>query len=228
VQLGQEATFEQGELYAAGHYVAFLSQGSSTESGEFDVVPVSTVASLSFFARPSRLPVALPQSVSGVVYVFDSFHNLILAPLPVSFQLGVVGGNPQSTTVQTRKGVAWIKLNSAPKAGAAELRASAQGVSDKRVIQQFAGEPCNLKMTGKPAGQKIALETDPIRDCNGNPVADGTVITFTETYNHSQATVDVPLKRGVARTELPAHEGAVISVATGVALGNEIHVGSAR
>jgi hypothetical protein len=78
-------------------------------------------------------------------------------------------------------------------------------------------------MSARPSGQKIALETEPVRDCSGNAVPDGTVVTFTETYDGSEATVDVPLKRGVARTEMPAYKGAVISVATGVVMGNEIH-----
>jgi hypothetical protein len=32
----------------------------------------------------------------------------------------------------------------------------------------------------------------------------------------------VPLKRGVASIEMPAHRGATISVASGVVLGNQI------
>jgi hypothetical protein len=44
-------------------------------------------------------------------------------------------------------------------------------------------------------------------------------------YTGGEATVDVPLKRGVARTEMPAYNGATISVATGVVMGNEIHLG---
>jgi len=61
-----------------------------------------------------------------------------------------------------------------------------------------------------------------VRDCSGNPVPDGTVVTFTESYRGMETTVDVPIKRGVARTELPSNNGAVISVATGVVLGNTI------
>ena len=38
----------------------------------------------------------------------------------------------------------------------------------------------------------------------------------------AQSTVDVPLKRGIAQVEMPAHEGATISVASGVVLGNQI------
>jgi hypothetical protein len=35
----------------------------------------------------------------------------------------------------------------------------------------------------------------------------------------------VPLKRGVAKVEMPAYPGANISVASGVVLGNQIHWG---
>jgi hypothetical protein len=34
--------------------------------------------------------------------------------------------------------------------------------------------------------------------------------------------VDVPLKQGIAKVEMPAHSGATISVASGVVLGNQI------
>jgi hypothetical protein len=61
-----------------------------------------------------------------------------------------------------------------------------------------------------------------VRDCSGNPVPDGTIVTFTEAYSGGEATVDVPLKRGVAKTEMPAYDGATISVAAGVVMGNEI------
>jgi hypothetical protein len=93
------------------------------------------------------------------------------------------------------------------------------------VIQQVPGDPCGLKMSAHPDGQKIALETEPILDCNGNPVPDGTVVTFTETYDGAQTTVDVPVKKDIAQAEVPAHDGARITVATGVVLGNEIRWG---
>jgi hypothetical protein len=74
--------------------------------------------------------------------------------------------------------------------------------------------------------RRVALETEPVRDCAGNAVTDGTIVSFTETYDgHQTASVDVPLKRGVARTELEARKGAVISVAAGVVMGNEIRWG---
>jgi hypothetical protein len=80
-------------------------------------------------------------------------------------------------------------------------------------------------MNVRQSGQRLALETEPVRDCGGNAVPDGTIVTFTEVYSGGQATVDVPLKRGVARTDMPAYKGATISVATGVVMGNEIRWG---
>ena len=74
-------------------------------------------------------------------------------------------------------------------------------------------------MSAQHSGQKIKLQTEPVRDCSGNAVPDGTIVTFTETYHGGVSTVDVPLKRDIAQTEMPAYDGAVISVATGVVLG---------
>lgn len=171
----------------------------------------------------------LPDAISGVVYVFDSFRNLVLEPLPVSFELSAVRSGVQSRTARTENGVAWVKMNSAPKAGQARFEASVGDLTEQRLVQQVSGDPCNLRMSARPQGQKIVLETAPLLDCRGNAVSDGTIVTFTETHNgSSQATVDVPLKHGVARTELPAYSGAVLSVATGVVMGNEVRVGVER
>jgi len=225
VQLGEAVSFAPGDIHNAGHYLVVLTGGSSTENGEFDVTAVHQPTTLSFIAKPSRLPVDLHDGISGVAYVFDTFHNLILQPTPVSFQLSGVAGAPQTRTVTSKNGVAWTKLDSASKEGSAKFEARAGNVVDERIIQQVPGDPCKLKMDIRPAGQRLQLETEPVRDCSGNAVPDGTIITFTEIYDGGEATVDVPLKRGVAKTEMPAHNGATISVATGVVMGNEIRWG---
>ena len=207
----------------------FWRARGTTEKAEFDVVAAGQPASVNFLAKPSRLPVSRPDGISGVAYVFDVFRNLVREPTPVSFQLSDSAGGTQTRSVPTRNGVAWVKMASAPRAGAAQFQVSAGSVSEKRVVQQVPGDPCNLRMSAQRSGQRMILETAPVRDCSGNAVSDGTIVTFTQTYDgRSEATVDVPLKRDVARTEMPARDGAVISVATGVVLGNEIRVGGQR
>lgn len=229
VQLGEPVSFPAGVLFNAGHYLAILvAQGSSLDAGQFDVVPAGPPASLSFLAEPSRLPVELQGGVSGTAYVFDAWRNLIVAPLPVTFQLEQASGSPQTQTVTTRNGVAWTRMNSASKEGAATFVARADSAAATRVIQEVPGDPCNLTITAQPDGQQVRIETAPLRDCSGNPIPDGTIVTFTENYNGMQSTVDVPLRHDVARVDMPAFIGATISAASGVVAGNQIRWGGSR
>lgn len=222
IQLGETTWFPAGSLYNAGHYMVVVTGEGVEENGSLDVVPETKPADLSFLARPSRLPVGLHDGITGAVYLFDAYKNLIPAPMPVVFALASPSGETQSRTVNTRYGVAWTAMDSTPKQGTAKFVARSGGVSSERVIGQVPGDPCGLKMSAIPAGKDVRLQTDPVRDCSGNAVPDGTIVTFTEAYNGAQSTVDVPLKRGIAQVEMPAHPGATITVASGVILGNQI------
>ena len=225
VQLGEPIAFTEGALHNAGRYRAILVTPSSTDSQSFDVAPAAQVADVSFLAKPSRLPVGLHDGISGAVYLFDAYKNLVTAPTTVSFQLAGVSSSAQTRNVVARNGYAWTQMDSATKEGAAQFVAHAGSVSAARVIQQVPGDPCGLRLSVRPLGQKVALQTEPLRDCGGNAVPDGTIVTFTESFQGSQTTVDVPLKHGVAQAELPAYAGARISAATGVVMGNEIRLG---
>ena len=225
VNLGQDIDIDAGVLTGAGDYIVILTGSSSTAHGHLAVSPASAPAHLSFLARPSRLPVNLHNGISGAVYVFDAYHNLIIKPKTVSFQLAPASGATQQHKTTTVNGAAWTQMDSTSREGDDKFVAQVEGVSSKRIVQQVPGEPCGLKMSAKPAGNQIEVQTAPVRDCSGNAVPDGTIITFTEEYDGMQSTVDVPLKRDIATIKLPAHEGARISVASGVAMGNEINWG---
>jgi hypothetical protein len=222
VQLGEVESFPAGTLYNAGHYLVLVVGASSKESGSFDVVPAEQPAAISFLAKPSRLPVDRQKGISGAAYVFDAYQNLVTSPLPVSFELSNQSGATQARTVVTRDGAAWTEMDSSTREGAAQFVVRVGGVSSTRVVQQVPGDPCGLTVVVRPSGQTIELATNLVRDCSGNSVPDGTIVTFTETYPGGQATVDVPLKHGVAQVQMPAHNGAKISVASGVVMGNEI------
>lgn len=213
------------ELRSAGRWIAAVS-GGSNQSQVFWVKP-GKPGKLNFIARPSRVPVARANVISGVTFVFDQYQNLILDPTPVNFNLSV-GGAGSSKSVTSREGVAWINSASAPKAGAAQFVASVGDTSVNRVVQQVAADPCersfHMHVAGH-AGNRLIVETDPIRDCSGNPVPDGTIVTFIETDKSGKSTVDSRIKKGTARAELPASDNATITMAAGVVLGNELHVG---
>jgi len=227
VRLGSDLQIKGEELRSAGRWIAIVREGGKSSSQLFFVQP-GKVENLSFVARPSRVPVAHPGAISGVIFVFDRYENLILQPTPVKFNLSVEGtGVSQSVT--SKNGVAWTSSSSARKAGAAQFVASASDVSVRRVVQQVASDPCNLRMrVVEHSSTGTVVETDPVRDCTGNPVPDGTIVTFTQTDAAGRSTIDARIKRGVARAGLPPSSNAVITVASGVVLGNELHVGGAQ
>ena len=222
VQLGQPALVAAGELYSAGHYLVILADPSATSTGEFDLLPEQKPETLGFLAKPSRLPVGLHNGISGAIYVFDAYHNLITTPLPATLALSLATGPGQTRSVTTRNGLAWASMDSAAKEGSARFVARVGDITSTRVIEEVPGDPCGISISARPDGNKVEVQTAPVRDCSGNAIPDGTVVTFVESYNNQQSTVDVPLKQGVARVDLPSFKGAKISVASGVVAGNEI------
>jgi hypothetical protein len=224
IRLGEDVQVKGEEVRSAGRWVAVVRGSGGPQSQVFYVKP-DKAEIINFSARPSRVPVARPDSVSGVAFIFDKFHNLILDPTPVKFSLSV-GGTTSSHSINSKEGVAYINSSSAAKAGAAQFVASVDDVSVNRVVEQVASDPCNLRMkiVGRQKDQ-IIVETEPIRDCTGNAVPDGTIVTFTETDSTGRSVVDARIKKGIARAQLPASNKATIAVASGVVLGRELHVG---
>lgn len=226
VLLGSAATVPAGVLVSAGHYVVALVSPGSTLTGELDVTPVTKAEVLGFLAKPSRLPVGMHNGISGAIYTFDAYSNLITTPSQATFELtNLSGGNVQTRTVGTRNGLAWIEMDSAAKEGRARFSAHVGSASSMRVIEQVPGDPCRILITARQNGNKLEVQTAPVRDCTGNAIPDGTIVTFTEVYNGTLSTVDAPLKQGVAKVNMPAHPGSRISAASGVVAGNEIHWG---
>lgn len=222
VQLGAAVFIAAGALHNAGQYLVVLTGNGPAESQPLAVTPAAQPADLAFLAKPSRLPVGLHDGITGAVYVFDAYKNLITTPEPVNFQLSSPAGPPQTRTVITHDGAAWTEMDSTAHQGNDKFVAQIGPVSSDRIVGQVPGDPCGLQMTASPAGSEVKLATAPVRDCSGNAVPDGTIVTFTEAYGDSQSTVDVPVKRGIAEVEMPSHPGAIISVASGVVMGNQI------
>src|SRR5207248_5244572 len=98
-KLGEEVRLAPDELRSAGRYTAIVNN----TSGAFFVEPAAPAA-LNFLARPSRVPVARPNVVSGVAFVFDDYRNLVLAPTEVKFSLQVADAPAISRSVPARMG----------------------------------------------------------------------------------------------------------------------------
>ncbi|MGH9523590.1 MAG: hypothetical protein ACRD3E_13770 [Terriglobales bacterium] len=220
VNLGGDIVIKPEDVIDAGQYTVIIGGDSAT----FWVTPNKT-ARLSFITHPSRLPVAVNNGIGGVVYTFDKFHNLVTDPQPVKFELAEKEGGATTRTLQTKEGMAFIGFDSGRKEGPAQFVASVGDVTEKRIVQQVASDPCNLSMHADRTKDGVEVSTAPIRDCTGNPVPDGTIVTFTATSKQGKSSVDARIKKGIAKADFPDLHDATISVASGVVMGNEIHVG---
>lgn len=223
IKLGQEITVESKQLQSAGRYLAIVC-ADSCRSAEF-FVTAAKPAALSFLVHPSRAPVGRNDIVSGAALPFDEFRNLVLAPATINFELSVNGKTVMSHPATTQAGAAWFRTSTGRTAGALQITASVNGVSTRRVVQQVASDPCNIRIKGQRTAKGIVVETDPVRDCSGNPVPDGTVVTFTAKSGEDTDTVDAPIKKGIAKAQLIAKGPVVISAASGVVMGNELRMG---
>ena len=232
VALGQDVRLAAQDLRTAGYYVAILCSDTCRSASFY--VNAAKPLSLTFLVHPSRVPVAQSDAVSGVAFPFDQFHNLALAPVNVNFQLTARDKDKDkaatlfSRAVRTQNGVAWFRTPSGRAAGPLQVTAALDDVTARRAVQQVASDPCNLRITGQRTKTGILVQTEPVHDCAGNVLSDGTIVTFTATGPQGKDTVDAPIKQGVARAQMDSRGAAVISAASGVVMGNEIHVEAQR
>jgi hypothetical protein len=223
VHLGQPVELGADDLADAGRYLVLLRTGEGEISKSF-YVSAAQPARLSFIAHPSRAPVARKNSLTGAVYPFDAYNNLVLQSLPVTFRLSQLQNILAERQTASHAGVASISLDSPRHEGAMQFQASTGEVATSRVVRVVADEPCTLVIHATQLGTGVQVETDPVKDCSGNLVPDGTLVTFTEYDRSGRSTVDAAVKRGIARAKLPAVGETRISAASGVALGNELRL----
>ena len=223
VTLGGEVQISDDDLRTAGRYRLTICSGECS-SASFEV-RASAPARLSFFLHPSRVPVSSPGSIDATAFVLDKYFNFIFTPTRIDFRVTQSNGAPFDRQATARNGTAWVRMDSTPHAGSVQVTAIVDGmnaVHESRVVQQVASEACNLRM--KSVGKGI-LETDPVRDCSGNPLPDGTIVSFTKVGRDGRSTVDVPIKKGIARAQFTPGAPARVSVACGVVLGNDVELG---
>ena len=227
VQAGSDIGVEGDELDNSGRYIAILCASDGCTSTSFFVNPAAANR-LGLLVHPSRVPTGKANGISTVAFVFDNFHNLVLKPQPIKFSITPKGGKEVSASRESQNGVAWVRISSANKEGATKIGAEIGHADEVRVVQQVAADACNLRIRASRAKENYLVETDPVRDCSGNSVPDGTVVSFTKTDSAGKTTVDVPIKRGVAKVEMPVQGQARITVASGVVTGNELEVSGSR
>jgi hypothetical protein len=227
IRLGDAVELKGEELRKAGYYRVAI-KGGEGESGKQLYVAPAAAEKINFLARPSRVPVGQPKVIAGTAFVFDQYDNLVVSSTPVTFNLSVPGAPAKVEHTTTKDGVAYLQTGSGSKAGPGQFVVTVGNNSVRRVVEETAADPCEQHLRFKVHKEKEGLiaETDPVRDCSGNAVPDGTIVTFISNEpGKGRSTVDARIKKGIARAVLPPVPGATISVASGVVLGNEVRWG---
>ena len=224
VDLGEDVSFSGEDVTASGLYQV-VACGSSSCSTKVVAVTPGPATRLSFLLHPSRVPVSARNAVNGTALVFDRYRNMVLTPTQVNFKIAIAGRAPSVRNAQTVRGIAFFQMDSQPSQGTLEVTATLGDTTEPRVIQQVASEACSIRMTATSGNRSINLQTDPIRDCAGNPLPDGTIVSFTKIDGAGKSTVDTPIKKDRAIAQFALSGPARISVACGVVVGNELSVG---
>ena len=220
IEFGKETQIAGTEVSSSGKYqLSVCGTGCSTKI--IDVQPAAP-ARLGFLLHPSRVPVSKSNAVNGTTIAFDQYNNIVTAPSEITFRIASAGETASEKAVRTVRGIAAFQMDSRPTQGTLEVTASLAHASEPRVIQQVASEACGLRMSAAPSGSMITLQTEPIRDCKGNPLPDGTIVSFTKIDGAGKSTVDTPIKKDRASAQFSVAGPARISVACGVVVGNEI------
>jgi hypothetical protein len=222
VTLGEDIRLTGDDLQFAGKYAAIVCSPTCYNADFF--VTAAQPATVAFLVHPSRVPVRQPDAVSGVALLFDKFDNLVLSSQTINFQVKGASEMLFSRAVPTHDGEAWFRTSSGKTAGPVRLTASVGDLSAQRALQQVGSEPCNLRIKAQQSAKGIEVETDPVRDCAGNPVSDGTIVTFTGTDPGGKISIDAPIKGDVARARMNIPGPVTVSAACGVAVGNELRI----
>ena len=224
IEFGKDASISGDDVSSSGIYQVVLCAAATCTTKTLEVQP-APAKRLGFLLHPSRVPVSTRNAVNATAVAFDQYGNIVLPPAEVVFRISPAGEKPSERSVRTVLGIASFQMDSRPSQGALEVTAKLDDTTEPRVIQQVASEACGLRMTAVPEGRTITLQTDPIRDCKGNPLPDGTIVSFTKIDGAGKSTVDTPIKKDRAIAQFSVSGPARISVACGVVVGNEISWG---
>jgi adhesin/invasin len=134
-------------------------------------------ANLSLIAAPSTLPVGNLSALTATVT--DQFGNPVVNGTAVSFTTNLGSASP--VTRVTTNGVATATLSSMLP-GTAVVTATVGSLNATRLVTFTPGPPTNLSLAAAPStlqvGNLSAL-TATVTDQFGNPVVNGTVVSFT-------------------------------------------------
>ncbi len=163
-------------------------------------------------ASPLQIPVG--GRVSSIeALVTDLWDNPVADGTLVSFSTNL--GSVKPSTAATSDGLATTSLTSGPGAGIATVTAAAGAAQGAVAVAFLPGPPASVQLTANPIQIPVGGHTSTLtalaRDQYGNPVADGTLVSFSTTKG-SIAPTPVATVDGIAHSTLTSGTQAGVAV----------------
>lgn len=185
--------------------------------------------SLETYVQPGRVksPIHLVSTANSIlanleswtqvlVLSFDQYLNPIEEGQEVDLSVFQPGGGAQTESLQVNNMIARGLIFSGSVAGRTVIKAEVANTSGESIsIQETPSSPADFEIYFEKASffgdgrHKFVLFTSPLKDLNGNPLADGTVVEF-EVFHHSEfyGRYQSMVVNGIAKTVIfvPDHE----------------------
>ena len=174
----------------------------------------SKPAYLTLQARPAVIQADGTSTSEITATVSDSSRNPVPDGTAVRFEL-LQGKGRLDSYRQTTGGVATTTLVSDTKPGLALVRATVGGLADTVTVRYVAGGPASISVVADssslPAdGVTMTHVRAYVYDVSGNPVADGTVVTFEADLGH--ITERAQTQDGVAQAQFSGSQTGVATI----------------
>lgn len=172
-------------LARAGMILISVSAGPNRATAIVDVLPGPPVAPLQPLIGPHSIPADGSAWTVAAVVPQDALGNAIADGTAVVFRVRPPGGSAADLDATTRTGVAWTRISSTTRAGRgtiAPVTGTTAGYAG--TWEQVAGVPGPFAVSVSPPeipadGRSMAAaRTGLLADRWGNPLPDGTLVTF--------------------------------------------------
>ncbi len=171
--------------------------------------------------QASSPAIYLGQTASIYALITDSLRNPVASGVQVIFSSNLGTVNPETPQTDST-GKAWTLFTPGTEAGQANIRAQLGGVVDSIAVTVISGQANTIELNvtnnspqvqGTGGNSTSQLRAN-VNDANGNPVPDGTVVTFCIMPGHPGGGVNIN-NHGLCDTALTAGGLAVATLNAG-------------
>jgi hypothetical protein len=173
------------DLRQSGVVALIARAGAARGQGSLEIRPGAPADPITPLVGPRSIAADGEHQTMAVAVPFDDYGNPVADGTPVEFRALHPGERLERRSVPTAHLVAWRWIASGTRAGRATVTVAAgQAHGPDATFEEVPDWPVAFGLSASPADvpadgrQFVTLRTEGIRDRFGNPMLDGTLVTF--------------------------------------------------